>query len=339
MSHEIRVAGSDIAFPCDPGETILDAAERAGYAVPYSCRKGVCATCEGTLARGAVDVRGVALRGPADHVRFCVAKPDGDIEIAPSSIERDALPARKTFDAVVNRIDRPAADVAILHLRLPIGRRVIFRAGQYARLLLPDGASRNYSMANPPQNNSAVELHVRKVPGGVFSDRTVAGLTEGATLTVELPYGRVALDESDCPIVMLATGTGFAPLKAMLEDLARRRLARPVHLFWGGSARTDLYHADLVERWSERWPWFRFTPLLSHPQDGWSGEIGFVQEAALAAYPDLSGFQVFACGNPRMVEDARAAMLARGNLPASAYHADAFVPSGDPAAAEMDEGT
>ena len=331
MTHIIRVAGSDIEFASEDGETILDAAERAGFALPYSCRKGVCATCEGGLRAGRVALgRSEVASGPAEGVKFCLARSETDCEIAPSSIEHSEPPARKTFNASVHAIERPTADVAILHLRLPIGRRAPFRAGQYVRLMLEGGETRNFSLANPPHDNASVELHVRRVPGGRFSDRAMAELSFGDTVRLELPYGRAVLDDSDAPIVMLATGTGFAPLKSMVEDLAYRRLARPVHLYWGAAAEGDLYQAALARRWAATHPWFQFTPVLSHPAAGWSGATGFVQDMALADHPDLSSHQVFACGNPGMVESARQLFLRRGSLQEGAFHADAFLPSGTP---------
>ena len=327
MSHTITVTGGDIAFPCEAGETILEAAERAGFTVPYSCRRGVCASCEGALnaGRGVVG-RARPVAGPATAVRFCQTRPCGDVEIAPVAIAR-TLRSRKRFAAAVHAIARPARDVAIVSLRLPIGRRAPFRAGQYVRVHLGDGDSRCYSLANAPQDNDRVELHVRQVPGGRFSEGCLARLTPGATLDLELPFGTSSPDDGSEPLILLATGTGFAPVQSIVLDLARRGLARPVHLFWGGRTMADLYAAGRIARLTAHHPWFRFTPVLSRaPAAG--AAAGRVQDTALAEYHDMSGAIVYACGNPAMVADARQLLTAAAGLPAAHYHADAFVASG-----------
>ncbi|MCC4254486.1 2Fe-2S iron-sulfur cluster-binding protein [Sphingobium naphthae] len=335
MTYDISVAESDIHFSCGEDETILDAAERAGYTLPYSCRKGVCASCEGGLRGGSVTIgRSATASSPAENVKFCIARPRSPLEIAPAKIERGAPPARKTFQATIHKIDWPEDNVAIIQLRLPIGRRAPFLAGQYVQLVLPSGETRNYSLANAPQDNASPELHVRRVPGGLFSDRVLGTLHAGDRIRIEMPYGMSVLDGSDAPIVMLATGTGFAPLKSMVEDLIRQGAERPVHLFWGAMVERDLYLASLARQWEERLPWFRFTPVLSHPEDGWSGQTGLIQDAALAAYPDLSAHQVYACGNPAMVDSAHRLLTDKGGLPDAAFHADAFVPSSGNGTAE-----
>lgn len=326
MSHLIRIAGAEIAFPCDPAETILDAAERGGFTIPYSCRKGVCASCEGVLAAGRVilDRTREAVDGPAAGLRLCQARPCGDVVIAPVSIV-NAGQVRRRFAATVRRIERPAAGVAILALRLPIGRRVRFRAGQYVRIMLADGDSRSYSLANPPQHDDRVELHVRQVPGGCFSATRVAALKPGDKVDLETPYGTSCPPDGPAPLILLATGTGFAPVQSIVEDLARRGVARPVHLFWGGRTMADLYAAERIARWRARHAWFRFTPVLSGAAGGGRGRI---QEAALAQYPDMSGCVCHACGNPAMVAAARQLLTTRAGLPAAQYFADAFLPSG-----------
>ena len=330
MNYLIKISNTDISLTCEENETVLEAVERSGYTMPYSCRKGVCLSCEGELNRGQVELAGKVETGPNKTVRFCVAKPRSNIEIIPGYIRPSAPPVRRQFRSTVHRVDRPTEDVSVLHLRLPIGRRVPFRAGQYAKLLLKDGESRNYSLANPPHDNDVVQLHIRHVPGGRFSSIQLPRLTPGDVLDVKLPYGLFLLNEtSSAPIILLGTGTGFAPLKSMIEDLARRRIGRLVHLFWGGRRESDLYDIERANRWAERLPWFQFTAVLSRPLPGWTGETGYVQRTALATYPDLSGVEVYACGNPAMIADARALLSARGGLPEASFFADAFVPSGD----------
>ena len=332
MSVTVRVKGSDISFPSDAGETLLDAAERAGYAVPYSCRKGVCSTCKGGLVTGTLlNGRRSSVSGLQEDVIYCVASAKTDVEIAPKWIVERKTPERRRYDAIVHRIDHPTADVSIVHLRLPIGRRIPFRAGQYAKILFSDGDSRNYSLANPPHDNDVAQLHVRRVPGGRFSDHLLATLARGDRLNLEMPYGLFTLSEDDTvPAVMLGTGTGFSSLRSMIADLARRRVGRDVHLFWGGRTEADLYELPRVRLWAERYRWLRVTPVLSRPDAAWTGATGRIQDVALATYQDLREHEVYACGNPDMVEGARMLLTTRAGLASDNFYADPFVPSGEP---------
>jgi len=333
MTFTVSVEASDIEFPCEPGETVLDAAERAGYALPYSCRKGVCATCEGELRRGEVAVGSRHIAGPSGDVLFCQARPLSDVLVHPRRIRRSDPDARKTVAAKVYRISRPVEDVAILQLRFPAGVRAKFLAGQYLRIKMPDGDTRNFSMANPPHESDGVQLHVRHVPGGVFSEGVLAKLRPGDTLDVELPYGDFHLrPDSDRPVVCLATGTGFAPLKSMVEDLIKRGNERLVHLYWGGRGQRDLYLADLPQKWAARAGWFKFIPVLSEPDPDWNGATGLVHHAVLRDLADLSGWEVYACGNPLMIRQARRDFQTTAGLSDGDFFADPFVPSGnDPA--------
>jgi CDP-4-dehydro-6-deoxyglucose reductase/3-phenylpropionate/trans-cinnamate dioxygenase ferredoxin reductase subunit len=329
VSHDVRVAGSEIVFGCESSETVLDAAERAGYAMPYSCRKGVCSTCEGGLIAGTGEVRGRGtVEGPATGVLLCQTRPVSSIEIAPQRIVRSEPPARRTVEAKIHKITAAAPDVAVVALRLPAGVRVKFRAGQYLTVRLPDGDTRNYSMANPPHQNDGVVLHVRRVPGGRFSGEVLDGLAKGDTLTVELPFGEFALDhDSDRPVLLVATGTGFAPAKAMVEDQIKRTGDRRLHLYWGARSPDDLYLADLPDRWAAKYDWFSFTPVLSRPDPGWPGRSGYVHHAVLADHAHLGGYDVYACGNPDMTAAARRDFAEAGLAP-DRFFCDAFVASG-----------
>jgi NAD(P)H-flavin reductase/ferredoxin len=331
MTWTVRVAGSDIAFPCAPETTILDAAQAAGYEMPYSCRSGVCHNCRGRVAKGAFE-------GPVverHEVLFCQARPRSDLEIAPRSIARRDPAARQVVDARVYRIERPTAGIALLQLRFPAGTRVKFRAGQYLQVLLEDGARRSFSMANPPQQSDGAHLHVRAVPGGRFSERVLPGLAPGAMLRVELPHGDFHLREgSGKPAVFVASGTGFAPVKSVLEDAFRRGEAREMTLYWGARTRADLYLLELPQKWAARHRNFHFVPVLSEPtvHDGWGGRTGWVHRAVLEDFPTLAGHEVYACGVSAMVEAARTDFQRTRDLDADDFHCDAFVTPADAAA-------
>ena len=329
MTFTVSIDQSDITFGCETCETVLDAAERAGYSLPYSCRKGACSSCEGSLRDGVVRIGAGEVAAPKADVLFCQAKPLSDILIDPKRIERHDPEARKTIGASVYRMTRPVDDVAILQLRFPAGIRARFKAGQYLRIAMPDGDTRNFSMANPPHQSDGAQLHIRRVPGGRFSEGVLATLRPGDQLEVELPYGDFYLRTgSDRPIVCLATGTGIAPLKSMIEDLIKRGNKRPVRLYWGGRRRQDLYLAELAAKWATRVAWFAVTPVLSEPDADWQGATGLVHHAVLKDRSDLSGAQVYACGNPLMIRHARRDFETSARLPADQFFADPFVPSG-----------
>lgn len=331
MSQSIIIPDEGLTIACADGQTVLEAVEQAGYAIPYSCRKGVCSSCEGTIVSGAAMVRGQGLiTGPADRVLLCQTRPRGDVTIAPARIRRAGVIDRKRIDCRVRKIDRPAADVAVIRLRLPIGLRAPFCAGQYLRVMMADGDSRNYSMANPPHRNDEIELHIRHVAGGKFSESVLATLDRGSTLTIELPYGEFTLGENrESQAILLATGTGFAPIKSIVEDQIQRGLRRPIHLYWGANRESDLYMRDLAERWAMAHDWFSFTPVVSAPSADWRGRMGLVHLAVLQDYPDMTGLEVYACGAPAMIEAARLDFNAQGGLGLDAFFSDAFVPSGD----------
>lgn len=337
MSYPVAVAGSDVTFECEPGASVLDAAETAGWSLPYSCRKGVCDSCAGALVTGTAEVRGATVTGPAERVLLCQAKPLGPVAIRPRRIISSGPPLRKKLTTTVYRIRRPAPRVTILELRFPIGRRAPFRAGQYLNVFLPDGGARPYSLANSPAHNDAAELHVRTEPDGRFSERVVSGLRRGDRLTVEAPFGEVfAPDGQDGeqdgdgeetrPLILLATGTGFAPMKSIVLDHVHRRRSRSVHLYWGARTERDLYLADLARHWERRYDWFTFVPVLSGPDAAWDGRTGYVQDALLADRGDLRQHDVYACGSEAMTSSALAALSRQAGLPEERFHADAFVP-------------
>ena len=327
--YAVSVAGAEIAFPCGSDETVLDAAERAGLALPYSCRSGVCLSCVAELVSGQALVRRQGLvEGPA-QARLCQARPCSDIQIAPRRVARREAAPRRTLEARVHRVLRPAPDVTVLKLRFANGVRARFRAGQYVRVKLPDGGWRDYSIANPPHANDGVELHVRRLSGGRFSE---AVLAPGDRLALELAYGECVLDAaSSRPVILAVTGTGFAPAKAIVEDLARRGFERPAHLYWGGRDRADLYMADAMTALAAKHDRFRFAPVLSQPDARWEGRVGYVQQAALQDHPDMAAFDAYACGSPAMVAGAKADFVAAGLDPAR-FYCDPFTASGESAA-------
>jgi NAD(P)H-flavin reductase/ferredoxin len=341
MSYHIQIQDHDIAFPCEQGKSVLDSALQAGYEIPYSCRTGICGSCRGHVVSG--EVKGGTGAGLSEeeqrdgHVLLCQARPCSDITVAVREIKKIDRSAIKTVNAKVYRLTRAAPDVTILQLRFPAGTKVKFKAGQYLSVKLDDGTFRHFSMANPPHQNDGIELHIRHVPGGKFSQRIADSLAVGDQLEVSLPYGDFYLrEECDSPIILLASGTGFAPIKSLVEDAIKRKLTRSMVLYWGARKPQDLYKADLPQKWAAQLPWFRFVPVLSEagPQDGWDGRTGFVHQAVMDDIASLVEYEVYACGAPPMINAARQKFVAERALNRDAFYCDAFVPS---AAAGPDE--
>ena len=243
-------------------------------------------------------------------------------------------PVRKLPSRVLS-IDKPAADVAILRLQLPANELFQYRAGQYVEFILRDGARRSYSMANAPHtqvDKPQIELHLRHLPGGKFTDHVFGAMKEKEILRVEGPFGSFFLrEDSDKPMVLLASGTGFAPIKAILEHMIFKANQRKTVLYWGCRSRADLYLHDWAVQAATQLPSLTYIPVLSEPkpEDGWTGRTGFVHQAVMHDLPNLREHQVYACGAPVMVESAKRDFVARCGLPDDEFYADSFTSEAD----------
>ena len=334
MTFQVAVQNSAFRFPCEPNESVLDAAQRAGLEVPFSCRKGVCGTCKGRIISGearafAGDALGAAERAEG-QVLFCNARPRSDLVIAPRSISKADPFARKIVDARVFRLQRLADDVMLVHLRFPAGIRVKFKAGQHLNLILDNGERRDFSMANPPRESDGAQLHIRHVPGGAFTTYVFEQLRRGDLLNVEIPFGDFVLRDSRKPILFVAGSTGFAPIRSIIEDMMIKGVGREMTLYWGARQRSGLY-SDLPEKWAKANSRFRYVPVLS---DASTPGIrhNLVHKAVLEDHPSLKGFQAYVCGVPVMTQAARAEFIAAG-LPEGEFFADAFVTRAEVASA------
>jgi NAD(P)H-flavin reductase/ferredoxin len=327
MAYEVRIAGTDLRFKCEPGQNILDAALKAGIEMPYSCRKGVCGNCAGGVASGEVECPPTDVAEPGQHL-YCQCRPSGDVEIVPAAWHQVDPAARKTFNVKVYRNTLAAEDVSVLLLRLPAGQRAKFKAGQYLQVALPDGSRRSYSMGNPPHESDALQLHIRHVAGGQFT-RIVKQLAPGDVLQVELPFGNFELrEESAAPMLCVAGGTGFAPVKSLLDDLVKKGIRRPVTLIWGGRNRGGLYLIAAVERWQKLLAGFSFVPAIEDAVDAQAlgGFHGRVDDAVRAHCPALAGHEVYCCGAPAMVTAVRKACIEERGLDPHHFFSDVFVP-------------
>lgn len=345
MSFQVTVQPSLHQFPADPDKSVLDAALAAGILLPYSCRSGACSTCKARVLSGTVQGGNSAaqiLTPEEIHAGFtllCQARATSDLVIESREIRLASDIQIRKLPSRVTSLERPTVDVALLKLQLPATESFRFYAGQYVEIILKDGKRRSYSMANPPHDAAALELHIRHLPGGLFTDHVfgtgATQMKEREILRVEGPFGSFFLrEDSDLPIVMLASGTGFAPIKAIIEHMAHQNIQRPVTLYWGGRRPADLYMSELAQHWAKTLPNFKFIPVVSDalPEDAWTGRTGFVHRAVMEDFPSLMDHQVYACGAPIVVESARREFVAQCALPDEAFFADAFTSEADIAA-------
>ncbi len=333
MQYQITIKPSDISFLCADDETVLASAMRADLMIPYGCRNGACGTCKSRIVAGEVDYGAYQAGTLTDSEKkqglalLCVAKPKNDLTIEVREVRRAGDIRIRKLPCRVEKIEKVAKDVAIVSLKLPANERLQYLAGQYIDFLLKDGRRRSFSLATAPEDDALLELHVRHVPGGFFSDQLFTQFKGREILRLEGPLGTFFLrEESDKPIIFVAGGTGFAPIKAVIEHALHRQETRPMVLYWGVRSLADLYLPSLPGRWQEQHQDFTFIPVLSDPlpEDAWPGRTGFVHKAVMADFSDLSGYQVYACGGPAMIDAARAEFTAQRKLAPEDFFADSF---------------
>ena len=342
---KVTVQPSGQSFEVAQGEAVLTAALRQGVMLPYGCKNGACGSCKGKIVSGTVDYGHYHARVLTEEERahgkalFCQAKPLGEelvIECRTIGAAKDV--AVKLLPCRVQQLEKVADDVMIVRLKLPANERLQFLAGQYIDFLLKGGERRSFSMANAPHSDDLVELHVRHVAGGNFTDHVFGRMKERDILRMEGPLGSFFLrEDSPKPIVLVASGTGFAPIKSILESAFYKKVARPMVLYWGARRPKDLYLNALPEKWAREQPNFEYVPVISEarPEDAWSGRTGFVHRAVMQDLPDLSGHQVYACGVPIMVDSARKDFIAQCQLPEDEFYADSFTTAADLASDEI----
>lgn len=327
MTFNTTIKPSNHEFPIEADETILEAGLRHGYTLPYSCRDGVCGVCKGKLLRGEVDYgeyQPFALtteEKEAGLALFCKATPKSDIVIECHEVSSNKEIPVKTLPCRVQKMERLAPDVMALYLKLPTNERLQFLAGQYVDILMKDGKARSFSLANAPHDDEFLQLHIRNIPGGVFTHHVFNEMKERDILRIKGPLGAFHLHEDSAkPMLFVASGTGFAPVKAIIEHALQIGVQRPMYFYWGVRKPADLYMLDVVKSWEARG--IRFVPVVSDEQ--WPGRGGFVHQAILDDFADLSGYQVYACGAPVVVEAAYRDFTSLRGLPTAEFFSDAF---------------
>jgi len=340
MSFTVTVQPSGRVFSVDRDEPILSAAIRQGVGLPYGCKDGACGSCKSKLLEGRV-IHGVhqskalsAEEEAAGWILTCQAAAQTDVVVEARTVPGAGEFAIRKMPTRVTTISRPAPDVAILQMQLPANDRLQYRAGQYVEFILRDGSRRSYSMANAPhtqEDKPGIELHLRHLPGGKFTDHVFTAMKEKDILRMEGPFGSFFLRESDKPMILLASGTGFAPIKAILEHLQHTKSQRHAELYWGCRSKADLYLHDWALQMAASMPNLKYVPVLSEPkpEDAWTGRTGFVHQAVMHDHPNLLNHQVYACGVPIMVESAKRDFVMKSGLPDDEFYADAFTSEAD----------
>lgn len=344
MSFSVTVLPSGRTFTANADEALLAAAIRQGIGLPYGCKDGACGSCkckklEGTVVHGTHQLKALsAEEAEQGFILTCCGVAHSDVVMESRQVtDESAFPIKK-MPVRVNSLTKASHDVMLLRLQLPAADVFKYHAGQYVEFLLRDGDRRAYSMGNAPHTqleNPGVELHIRHMPGGKFTDHVFGPMKEKEILRIEGPFGSFYLrEESVKPMIMLASGTGFAPIKAIIEHLQVKSITRPAILYWGGRRLADLYMHDWILGKVAEMPNLSYVPVISDalPEDAWTGRTGFVHRAVLQDFPDLSAYQVYACGAPIVVDSAQADYLAAG-LPADEFYADSFVTEKDKAQA------
>lgn len=352
MPFTVTIEPSARQFSVPEGGNILSAGIQAGVSLPYGCKDGACGSCRckkisGTVVQGEHQARALSPEDAAKgFILTCCASAHSDIVLESRQVLDVGMPVVKKMPVRLISAEKKAPDVMLLKLQLPQTEPFEFRAGQYIDFLLKEGQKRSYSIANAKpevldvddRNENAprfIELHVRHMPGGLFTDHLFHALKDKEIFRIEGPLGGFFLRPSDKPMIFLASGTGFAPIKALIEQVMTSSDAslkhRPIVLYWGARTLADLYLFDWAHATSQAWPQLSFIPVLSEPsaEDAWHGRTGWVHKAVLEDHPNLSGHQVYACGAPVMVDAAREDFVQHAQLSSDDFFADAFLSLAD----------
>ena len=333
MSFTVTIHPSGHTLAAETDESILEAALRQGLTLPYGCRDGACGACRGKVLSGEVDHGKSMAHALTDADRsegfalFCCAQARSDLIIESREVRKAGDIPIKTLPARVQHLQKAASDVMILKLKLPASERLQFLAGQYIDILLKDGKRRSFSLANAPHDDALLELHVRHVPDDMYTKHMFTQMKEKDILRFNGPHGTFFLrEDSQKPMVMVAGGTGFAPIKSIVEHAIAENCERPIAVYWGGRSRIDLYQLGLAESWATAHAKIHFVPVLAEPaaDDAWRGRTGLVHQAVMADFPDLSGHQVYAYGSPAMIAAAKRDFHDGYKLPEAEFFADSF---------------
>ena len=329
MRHQVQIKPNEHQFYVESNETVLDAALRQGINLRYGCRNGACGSCKGKVLAGDLHYEDDPIALSDDDKEenlalFCAAMPDSDLVIEVDEIDLDSAIEIKTLPCRVQEMNLLNDDVMQLFIKLPASERLQFLPGQYIDILLEDGRHRSFSIANAPHNDEFLELHIRLVDNGLFTPKVFNSMQAKDLMRIEGPHGSFFFHEdSDRDIILVAGGTGFAPIKSIIEHLIEEQISRTVHLYWGARTKADLYLNELSEKWIASNKNIHYTPVLSDEDAAWSGKTGYVHQAVLDDFNNLEPFDIYTCGPPAMIIAAKEEFQTKGMNTASFYY-DSF---------------
>lgn len=321
MTYNIILKPSGLSFEADAESTILDSALSKNINLEYSCKNGDCGTCTATLLSGRVKVEDGEVVSAGEFLT-CKASPLESVRIEANYFPELSEISRGVVPLKVNSVEEVADDVVVLRFRIPPTANFKYLAGQSLDLSY-QGVTRAYSIANMCEKGGGLELHVKRVHGGEMSSKLFGGVQKDALMRAFGPNGTFFVRQSDAPVAFLVTGTGFAPAKAMIEQLLVENATREIYIFWGGRHEADLY-SPLPNHWCESFSNIKYVPVLSRQNEGWCGQSGYVQSAFVNLVEDISKFHVYACGSPAMIDSAKSLLISHG-LNESNFFSDAFV--------------
>jgi CDP-4-dehydro-6-deoxyglucose reductase len=313
-------------FDVAPGQSLLNAALGASWKLPHSCMGGNCGLCKARLLRGEITYPNGRPLGLSDaemaagYLLLCQARAQSDLELELHEVRPADRTDKMRLPCRIETAVAVAGDVMRLVLRLPPVLNFVFKPGQYVDILLPGGRRRSFSIASPPHDARILELHVRRVPGGEFSEwlfDDVALKPAEALITIEGPLGQFFYRETLCgagPILMVAGGTGLAPLLSILRHVIEKKIDRELMLYWGVRGTCDLYAEATLRRLLEGATRVRYVPVLSQSESQWLGRTGYVHAAVLQDLGDLAAYDIYAAGPPAMIAALRREFAARGAL-------------------------
>ncbi len=309
MNYKVHIKPSGYTLTVKADETVLAAALRQNYQFPHNCRSGICGACKGRLLDGKVDYDNKSIYALTEQEReqglalFCSAKPLSDLIIHVDEVVGPQQIAVQTLTCTVLSYKQLAPTVWQILLQ-PQEAKPIYRAGQYLEILHKDGSPKPFSIANSPNPEGIIELHIRHTPENLYTAELLAEIQQQQLLRIRLPFGNcIYPKERQVKTILLAGGTGFASMKAILEQALTKELTQPIYCYWGARSLQDLYLHESVLALAQRYPQLNYIPVLSTPKpsDNWQGKRGFVHEAVVADHPDLSQFQIYAGGPPEMI--------------------------------------
>lgn len=332
MSYQITVLPAGETFQAPEGASLLQAAIDQGIMLPHACKSGCCGACKAQLVKGqTTEINPQSALNSNDtnqqDILLCCQSAKTDLTLYLPNYNGHSAQPVQTLTARIEDI-RYCGHTAILSLKLAQRKPFHFTAGQYIDIVLSKNQRRSYSIAGFDTNRRQLIIHVRRHHGGVFSEQLFDGrLRPKDILHFHGPLGNFQLNSQQKPLIMLASGTGIAPIEAMLETLKQQQFQLPVSIYWGMAAEENLYDAAVLDKLCSELAQAQWSAVLSHPSASWKGARGYVQQVALAAHPDMNKYEVYACGHPQMIHQAKNLFTNQAGLPEDAFFADNFTPA------------